>query len=65
MQAKLRHYIREKLGNSRSINVPISELEQIAGDDWLLEVVAQAQSLQLRVTPHARDDSLVLIERES
>ena len=65
MNTKLRDYIRERVNHSSSVMVPISELERIAGEDWLLEVVTEAQSLQLRVSPHARDDSFVVIERES
>src|SRR5690606_12957161 len=64
MTTPLHHYIKQALGEKTSAVIRISEIEQLGGEDWLLEVSAQAEQLKLQVMPHPQDTTLVLIERE-
>jgi len=64
MTAPLYTYLQQVLGEKPFVVIRISEIEQLGGDDWLLEVAAQAEELKLQVMPHPKDASLVLIERD-
>lgn len=46
MSNELYAALRDVLDDKPSAEIPIKELERIAGDDWLLEVNAQAQQLE-------------------
>lgn len=45
--------------------IPLSEIEKLGGEDWLLEVSAHAEQLKIEVMPHPSDMSLVVVERSA
>lgn len=55
--------LHSALGTRKSITVSIRDIERTMGDDWLLELSAQAHKLDARVDPHRTDHSLVSITR--
>jgi len=65
MTTPLHNYIKHALGEKPSAVIRISEIEALGGEDWLLEVAAQAEQLKLQVMPHPQDTALILIERET
>lgn len=64
MTIELYNYIRHALGDKSTVVVKISEVEKLGGEDWLLEIAAQAEQLKVQITPHPKDRSLIVIERE-
>jgi hypothetical protein len=65
MAISLHEFLNEQLGNKNSVIVRFSEIEQIAGEEWLLEVCFAAERLRVRVNAHPKDFSLAVIERDS
>lgn len=63
MESKPLFDLKSALGNRKSITVQISEIETIIGDDWLLELSAQADELGARIDPHHTDTSIVEVTR--
>lgn len=63
MKTKLYVMLEEGLVGKAFIEIPISELEAIAGDNWLLEVSEQAERLNATVQPHPKDPSVALVAR--
>lgn len=55
--------LEKRLDGKEFIELKISELQAIAGDDWLLEVSEQALQLNLYVAPHPSEPSSVLVAR--
>lgn len=55
--------LQERLDGKEFIEIKISELEAIAGDDWLLEVNEQALKLNIFVEPHPSEPLSVLVGR--
>ncbi|TKR54363.1 hypothetical protein D7I39_14940 [Allopusillimonas ginsengisoli] len=65
MKAKLYSLLEERLDGKEFIEIKISELEAIAGEDWLLEVNEQALKLNVLVEPHPGEPLSVLVARSS
>jgi hypothetical protein len=65
MNTDLHAFLAERLGDKPSVTLRISEIEQLAGEEWLLEVSFQAQKLRVRIRPHPKDVTLAVLERES
>jgi len=63
MKRTLYALLEQKLGDQTSITLSISELEHIAGDDWLIEINEQALKFNARADPHPTDPSIVLVIR--
>ncbi len=63
MEKDMKFDLENALGQRKSITVQIEDIEQIMGDDWLLEFSAQAQELGLRIDPHKTDPSLLSVTR--
>ncbi|NYT35576.1 hypothetical protein ERD78_01725 [Allopusillimonas soli] len=49
------------MNDKPSAEIPIEKLERIAGDDWLLEVAAQAQQLHADAEPHPTKKALIVV----
>ena len=64
MSIELYDYLRHTLGDNASVIIRISEIEALGGEDWLLEVSAQAERLKVQVMPHPQDFSLIVVERD-
>lgn len=64
MTTPLYNYLQQALGEKPSVSMRISEIEGLAGEDWLLEVAAHAEELKLHVMPHPKDVSLIIIQRQ-
>ncbi|NYT75654.1 hypothetical protein H0A71_01455 [Alcaligenaceae bacterium] len=63
MKTTLFTLLQERLDGKEFIEIKISELEAIAGDDWLLEVNEQALKLNIFVEPHPSEPLSVLVGR--
>jgi len=63
MSTELYVDLKSALGARKSITVPIKDIERTIGDDWLLELSAQAHQLNARVDPHPTNASLVSVTR--
>ncbi|MFT0545540.1 hypothetical protein ACMHYO_04180 [Allopusillimonas ginsengisoli] len=61
MKTTLYTLLQERLEDKEFIEIKISELEAIAGDDWLLEVNEQAMKLNVIVEPHPSERLAVLV----
>jgi hypothetical protein len=64
MAISLPEFLNEQLGNKNSVIVRISDIEQIAGEEWLLEVCFAAEHLRVKVNAHPKDISLAILERD-
>lgn len=63
MEKDLKFDLKSALGQKKSITLPIQEIEQSMGEDWLLEFSAQAQEVGARVDPHHTDPGLISVTR--
>ncbi len=63
MESKSCFDLKSVLGNRKSITIEITEIESAIGEDWLLELSAQANKLGARIDPHHTDTSVVEITR--
>ena len=55
--------LKHALGNKASVTVRIQDVERAIGEDWLLELSAQAHHLGARVDPHHTDATLLSVTR--
>lgn len=62
---ELFNYIRHAIGEKSTVVVPLSEIEKLGGDDWLLEISAHAEQLKIEVMPHPTDISLLVVARNA
>ncbi|HLU18437.1 MAG TPA: hypothetical protein VKZ66_00630 [Pusillimonas sp.] len=65
MSNELFNYIRHAIGEKSTVVIPLSEIEKLGGEDWLLEISAHAEQLKIEVMPHPSDMSLVVVERNA
>ncbi|KAA0890808.1 hypothetical protein [Pusillimonas sp. ANT_WB101] len=63
MRNKLYTLLEERLNGKEYAEIKISELETIAGEDWLMEVSEQAAKLNAVAELHPKDRLVVLVAR--
>ena len=63
MEINVKFDLKKALGQKKSISLPIQEIEQSMGEDWLLEFSAQAHQLGARIDPHHSDPALISVTR--
>ena len=64
MNTELQTLLSSALINKEYATVRVKDVERIAGDDWLLEVCAEAQRLNAVVSPEAGNVLLALVKQE-
>lgn len=63
MRHKLYTLLEERLSGKEFVEIQISEVEALAGEDWLLELSEQAAKLNAVAELHPKDHGAVLIAR--
>jgi len=63
MEKDAKFDLKSALGQKKSITLPIQDIEQAMGEDWLLEFSAQADRLGARIDPHQNDPALISFTR--
>jgi len=64
MSNELYLLLQQALEREASIDVPISKLQHLAGEDWLLELCTQAQKLNAIAEPHPQNLLYARITRQ-